>query len=138
MTTLIALPRGSSLVASSVPGSVSEHGSVVSSAPASVREDAQRLVVHDRLVRGVDEPHGGSDVDLLPDRALDVLVDDEAVHVAPVRCGALGGDAADERRVGVVEPLVERDVRAIERERRRCKGERCEDERNDREEPQGR
>ena len=60
-----------------------EHGSVVELRAVERREDAERLVVHDRLVRRVDEPLTADRTSTsLPDRALDVLVDDEAVDVA--------------------------------------------------------
>ena len=124
-TTLIPLPRGSSLVASSVPGSLSRHDSVVSSAPFRCREHAERLVVEDRLVVGVDEALRGAHLDLAADRPLDVLVDQEPVDV-PARGGPLGRHAPDERGVDVVEPLVEGNVRAGERKRARREDQRSE------------
>ncbi len=110
---------------------------MVSSAPERFARTPSASSCTIGLSVDVDEPHRRPDVDLLPDRALDVLVDDEAVDVAPARCGALGGDPADERRVGGVQPLVERDVRAVEGERRRREGECREAERDDRDDPQG-
>ena len=87
-------------------------------APSSCGEHAERLVVDERLVGRVDESARPRAPPPPPDRPLDALVDDEPVDDAgAVRGGALVGDASDERDVGRRQALVERDVRAVERER---------------------
>ena len=76
ITTLIQLPRTSSLTESRAPGSVRRQLSVVRRAPSQVREHPDRLVEDDRLVLVVDERRRRGDLDLAADRAFHALVDD--------------------------------------------------------------
>ena len=72
-----------------------------------VSHHPERLVVEKGLVRRVDEPGWGVDVDLSPHRPLDVLVDEELVDAGRAdRRGPLRGHAADECDVDLGEALV--------------------------------
>ena len=118
---LIHPPRGSSASANSTAGCVIPHEPVVNVAPSSKARTPMSVPGATGRVLRVDED-GRPHLDLRAERALDRLLDVEAIQPLAARDGSRRDEAPYEHGVRLVDSLAHRGLRA--RERRRLTGQR--------------